>query len=143
MSQEILQVGRLSPTGEADIQAAFKVSLLSEQADPETFLVSEGHRFHGLITIAPIGASKTLLSKLPNLKVIACRGIGVEKIDLDMRAFPAAIGEGQEHDERHGEFRHLQRAAERRVEEIAHHDVERRERHKQKEHDAGGQSQRP
>ena len=84
MNQEILQVGRLSPAGEADIQAAFKVSLLSEQADPEAFLVSEGHRFHGLITIAPIGASKTLLSQLPNLKVIACRGIGVEKIDLDV-----------------------------------------------------------
>ncbi|NBW00892.1 MAG: 2-hydroxyacid dehydrogenase [Betaproteobacteria bacterium] len=83
MSPEVLQVGRLSASGEARIRAALRVTLLAEQADPDGFLRSEGPRFSGLITIAPIGASRGLLSQLPNLKVIACRGIGVEKVDLE------------------------------------------------------------
>ncbi|MBU3724967.1 MAG: 2-hydroxyacid dehydrogenase [Burkholderiaceae bacterium] len=83
MSPEILQVGRLSPGGEAKIHAAFNVSLLADQHNQETFLKTDGHRFHGLITIAPLGASQALMSRLPNLKVIACRGIGLEKIDFN------------------------------------------------------------
>ncbi len=82
MSPEILQVGRLSPNGEARIQADFKVTLLASQPDQEAFLKAEGHRFEGLITIAPLGASQALMSRLPNLKVIACRGIGLERIDF-------------------------------------------------------------
>jgi lactate dehydrogenase-like 2-hydroxyacid dehydrogenase len=82
MNPEVLQVGRLSAGGEARIRAALPVTLLAEQADYEKFLRSEGQRFNGLITIAPIGASRDLIMQLPNLKVIACRGIGVEKVDL-------------------------------------------------------------
>ena len=82
MSPEVLQVGRLSASGEARIRAALPATLLAEQTDPEKFLRAEGQRFSGLITIAPIGASRDLIMQLPNLKVIACRGIGVEKVDL-------------------------------------------------------------
>jgi hydroxypyruvate reductase len=82
MNPEVLQVGRLSAGGEARIRAALPVTLLAEQTDCEKFLRSEGQRFNGLITIAPIGASRDLIMQLPNLKVIACRGIGVEKVDL-------------------------------------------------------------
>jgi hydroxypyruvate reductase len=82
MSPEVLQIGRLSASGEARIRAALPVTLLAEQADPEKFLRAEGQRFSGLITIAPIGASRDLIMRLPSLKVIACRGIGVEKVDL-------------------------------------------------------------
>ncbi len=82
MSPEILQIGRLSASGEACIRAALPVTLLAEQTDPEKFLRAEGQRFSGLITIAPIGASRDLITQLPSLKVIACRGIGVEKVDL-------------------------------------------------------------
>ena len=82
MNPEVLQVGRLSAGGEARIRAALPVTLLAEQTDYEKFLRSEGQRFNGLITIAPIGASRDLIMQLPNLKVIACRGIGVEKVDL-------------------------------------------------------------
>ena len=82
MSPEVLQIGRLSAIGESRIRAALPVTLLAEQADPDKFLRSEGQRFNGLITIAPIGASRDLMMRLPNLKVIACRGIGVEKVDL-------------------------------------------------------------
>ena len=82
MSPEILQVGRLSANGEARIHAAFNVTLLSGQHDQEAFLKAEGHRFEGLITIAPLGASQALMSRLPNLKMVACRGIGLEKIDF-------------------------------------------------------------
>lgn len=82
MHPELLQVGRLSASGEARIHAAFNVCLLAGQHDQEAFLAAQGHRFQGLITIAPLGASEALMKRLPNLKVIVCRGIGLEKIDF-------------------------------------------------------------
>jgi hypothetical protein len=42
MSPEILQIGRLSASGEARIRAALPVTLLAEQADPDNFLCAEG-----------------------------------------------------------------------------------------------------
>lgn len=83
MNHDILQIARLSANGEAKIHAALRVTLLDGQTDRDGFLKKEGHRFTGLITTAPVGASASVLQCLPNLKVIACRGIGLEKVDLD------------------------------------------------------------
>ncbi|WVN41527.1 2-hydroxyacid dehydrogenase [beta proteobacterium MWH-UniP1] len=83
MNPPVLQIARLSAPSEEKINARLKVTLLANQAQPDDFLKSRGHEFQALITTAPVGASAELMAKLPNLKVVACRGIGVEKVDLD------------------------------------------------------------
>lgn len=83
MNPPVLQIARLSAPSEAKIKSRLNVTLLSDQANPEEFLKTHGHEFQALITTAPVGASAELMAKLPNLKVVGCRGIGVEKVDLD------------------------------------------------------------
>lgn len=79
----VLQIARLSAPSEAKINSRLNVTLLASQADPDAFLREHGKNFNALITTAPVGVSAELMAKLPNLKVVACRGIGVEKVDLD------------------------------------------------------------
>ncbi len=83
MNPPVLQIARLSAPSEAKINARLNVTLLADQANPDEFLKVRGHEFQAVITTAPVGASAELMAKLPNLKVVACRGIGVEKVDLD------------------------------------------------------------
>lgn len=79
----VLQKGRLTPAGEAKLAAVFDLcSLWRQETDPAGFLARNGERFAGLVTTAGIGADAKLLEALPNLKVIASRGVGYEKIDL-------------------------------------------------------------
>jgi lactate dehydrogenase-like 2-hydroxyacid dehydrogenase len=83
MTPAVLQIARLSGPSEEKINSRLNVTLLADQPNPDGFLASDGHRFNALITTAPVGASAKLMAKLPNLKVVACRGIGVEKVDLE------------------------------------------------------------
>jgi lactate dehydrogenase-like 2-hydroxyacid dehydrogenase len=83
MTPAVLQIARLSAPSEEKINSRLNVTLLANQENPDSFLASDGHRFEALITTAPVGAAAELMAKLPNLKIVACRGIGVEKVDLD------------------------------------------------------------
>lgn len=83
MNPPVLQIARLSGPSEEKINARLNVTLLASQPNPDEFLKTRGHEFQAVITTAPVGASAELMAKLPNLKVVACRGIGVEKVDLD------------------------------------------------------------
>lgn len=83
MNPPVLQIARLSGPSEEKINARLNVTLLASQPNPDEFLERHGHEFQAVITTAPVGASAQLMAKLPNLKVVACRGIGVEKVDLD------------------------------------------------------------
>jgi hydroxypyruvate reductase len=83
MTASVLQIARLSGPSEEKINSRLNVTLLANQPDPDAFLAAEGHRFNAVITTAPVGASADFMAKLPNLKVVACRGIGVEKVDLE------------------------------------------------------------
>lgn len=82
MTAHILQTGPLSPKLDAELAAHFHVHPLWREADPAAFLREHGARFTGIATSAPVGASTELIAALPALKVISCRGVGLDRIDL-------------------------------------------------------------
>jgi lactate dehydrogenase-like 2-hydroxyacid dehydrogenase len=83
MKPRLLENGRLSPQLEASLSEAFDTHFLWREAEPDSFLAQHGAEFVGLATSAPVGASAALIAALPQLKVIASRGVGYENIDLD------------------------------------------------------------
>ncbi|MBL8472661.1 MAG: 2-hydroxyacid dehydrogenase [Rhodocyclaceae bacterium] len=83
MDIRILQVGHFTPPMEAALAAEFDVHPLWKEADTGAFLAHRGHEFAALTTTGLIGADTALIESLPALKVIALRGVGCDKIDLD------------------------------------------------------------
>lgn len=83
MKHRILQTVPLSPTLDAALEKAFAVHPLWKEGAPAAFLREQGASFAGLATSAPAGASGEMIAALPNLRVIASRGVGVDKIDLE------------------------------------------------------------
>ncbi|MGW8311936.1 MAG: 2-hydroxyacid dehydrogenase [Desulfuromonadales bacterium] len=79
----VLQHGRLTPEGEARLAAEFDVCPLWQQDEPEAFLSRHGERFVGMVTTGVAGADRAMIESLPGLRVIASRGVGYEKIDLE------------------------------------------------------------
>lgn len=81
-THRILQAGRLLPTLEARLAAAFDTVLLAEQADPAAFLAAHGAGFEGFVTSAGVGFTAATLAALPDLRVISSFGVGLDKLDL-------------------------------------------------------------
>jgi len=86
MSKKIrlLQNGRLTEEFEIQLAGEFDLSFLWQVPDPEAFLARHGGEFVGLVTSGGPGADAVLIDALPALKVIASRGVGYDKIDIDM-----------------------------------------------------------
>jgi len=83
MKHRILQNGRLTPEFEKQLAEEFDLHFLWKETDPAGFLARHGQEFVGLLTSGGVGADAALIEALPNLKVIASRGVGYEKIDVD------------------------------------------------------------
>jgi lactate dehydrogenase-like 2-hydroxyacid dehydrogenase len=56
-----------------DMSPAEQVAFLGSNAQSVSCILSNGHK----------GASNHIISALPNLKLIACYGVGVDAVDLD------------------------------------------------------------
>ncbi|ART55617.1 hydroxyacid dehydrogenase [Acidovorax carolinensis] len=83
MKPRILQAGRLLPALEQRLAADYDLHRLSDEADPDAFLARHGGDFTGLVTSAGgAGAPTALIAALPQLRVIASFGVGLDKIDL-------------------------------------------------------------
>jgi len=80
--KRVLQIGRLMPALEDQLQREFTVVRLADQPDAAAFLASEGASFDALVTSAAFGADARLFDKLPNLKIISSFGVGLDQIDL-------------------------------------------------------------
>ena len=78
----ILQAGRLLPSLEQRLAAAFDTVLLAEQPDPQAFLAEHGEGFDGLITSAGVGFTADMLERMPNLRAISSFGVGLDRLDL-------------------------------------------------------------
>jgi hydroxypyruvate reductase len=76
------QVARLSAEAERALNDEFAVHRLFEQPDRDRFLAASGAVIEAVVTTAPVGAGAALIDELPNLKLIASRGVGYETIDL-------------------------------------------------------------
>ncbi len=83
MKKHILQIVELSPKLDAQLDAEFHVHRLWQQADSVAYLQDNKDQIEGIATCAPVGAGEELISQLPALKVIASRGVGLEKVALE------------------------------------------------------------
>lgn len=83
MPPEILQMCPLSPKLDAALAADFQIHRLWEQADAPGYLEQHGQRITGVATAAPTGVMPSIMTALPALQVVSCRGVGLDKIDLE------------------------------------------------------------
>ncbi|MDR3299809.1 MAG: 2-hydroxyacid dehydrogenase [Candidatus Accumulibacter sp.] len=89
----ILRVGGLSPILVNRLRERYELAALDDAADPAAFLAEQGARFVGVVTSALCGVSAEQMASLPNLRVISCFGVGVDKIAMDVaRARGIAVG---------------------------------------------------
>ena len=79
----ILQLGRLPPGLEAQLQQGHDVHPLWREAAPDEFLAARGAEFSLLVTNATAGADAALMDRLPRLRAICSLGVGTDAIDLE------------------------------------------------------------
>ncbi len=80
----LLQLCPLSPALDAALAQAFDVQTWWDQADPQAFLNHHGAGIQAVATSAQHGVSPEVMDALPDLKVISSRGVGMDRIDLDV-----------------------------------------------------------
>lgn len=84
MKEKVLQVVALSSYLDPILDKEFNVIKYWELENKYEFLKKQGGEITGLVTAAPVGVEDILFYLLPNLKVISCRGVGLEKINLEL-----------------------------------------------------------
>jgi hydroxypyruvate reductase len=83
MRPRILQNARFTPAMEESLASEFDLHPLWRETDAAAFLASRGAEFTGLVTTGAVGVDAALIDALPALRVIASRGVGFDKIDLE------------------------------------------------------------
>lgn len=83
MPPEILLVGPLYPPTQARLEELFTVHRLWEAREPEAFLREVGGRVRAIAVFTLHDCPSPLIAALPKLEIIACFGIGVDRIDLE------------------------------------------------------------
>lgn len=78
----LLQIGKLLPALEEGLRERYAVTRLENAADPVAFLNAHGGEFVGVATSALVGISAEQIAAMPNLQVISCFGVGVDKIAM-------------------------------------------------------------
>ena len=82
MKPVILQTAAMSPLFDSTLAAEFDVRALWTAKDRDAFLAEHGPHVVGMATTGAFGAKAGLIDALPNLKVIACRAVGYDSIDV-------------------------------------------------------------
>ena len=80
---EIVQIGPVYPAAQARLDAEFTNHRLWEAPDRDAFLRGVADRVRGVAVYALHGCPAAVIEALPGLEIIACMGIGVDRIDLD------------------------------------------------------------
>jgi lactate dehydrogenase-like 2-hydroxyacid dehydrogenase len=70
------------PACQARLEAEFTAHKLWEAADQDAFLRGVADRVRGVAVYALHGCQAALIEALPKVEIIACMGIGVDRIDL-------------------------------------------------------------
>lgn len=82
MKQDLLLIAPLYGPSQAQLEALYEVHPLWEAADRDGLLDLVAPRLEIAVTTGGVGAQRTLIERLPHLKLIACFGVGVDAIDL-------------------------------------------------------------
>lgn len=80
---DIMMMGPMHPAVEAGLKDGFTVHKLWEADDPDAFLAEVGHRIRGVATSGGKGCPSEVLTKMPNVEIIASYGVGYDAIDTE------------------------------------------------------------
>ena len=84
MRPEILQTLPMhAPALEAALDEAYQVHRLHLAADTAALLAEAGERVRAVVTTGAGGVANAVLDALPFLELIAVRGVGTDRVDLD------------------------------------------------------------
>jgi lactate dehydrogenase-like 2-hydroxyacid dehydrogenase len=82
VNPEIVIVGPMYPACQTRLEAEFTAHKLWEATDRDAFLRGVADRVRGIAVYALHGCQAALIEALPKIEIIACMGIGVDRIDL-------------------------------------------------------------
>ena len=82
MKPDIVIVGPMYPACQERLDTEFAAHRLWEAADRDAFLRGVADRVRGVAVYALHGCPAPTIAALPKLEIIACMGIGVDRIDL-------------------------------------------------------------
>ena len=80
---DVLRVGALEPSFDAELAARYDIRTLPDGDARAEFLAEHAHEFRVAVTWGPPGVDADLIAALPNLEAIVNNGAGVDAIDLD------------------------------------------------------------
>jgi lactate dehydrogenase-like 2-hydroxyacid dehydrogenase len=83
MKPDLLMVGPMYPKTQAALEAAYTPHKLWLAEDKDAFLASLAGKITAAATTGSKGMDAATMSKLPNLKLIAHFGVGVDSVDVD------------------------------------------------------------
>jgi len=82
MKRDLLLVSTIHRASQAQLEANYVVHRLWEAVNRDDLLAQLAPRTEMLVTTGGAGASRELIQCLPQLRLIACFGVGVDAIDL-------------------------------------------------------------
>lgn len=82
MKHDIVIIGPMYPPTQARLEAEFTAHKLWEKPDRAAFLKNVADTARGIAVYALHGCPANVIEALPRLEIIACMGIGVDRIDL-------------------------------------------------------------
>ena len=80
---DILLIGPYPERDRVELEKLYLLHNLWQAEDRSAFLAARAKIIRGIATRGDLGASRDLIEALPALEIIACFGVGVDKVDLD------------------------------------------------------------
>lgn len=79
---DVLMIGPYPQWDMVDLEARYTLHKLWEAADREALIAANARRIRAIATRGELGADAELMSRLPNLEIVSCYGVGTDAIDL-------------------------------------------------------------
>ncbi|MEO0830089.1 MAG: NAD(P)-dependent oxidoreductase, partial [Pseudomonadota bacterium] len=86
MARHLLLIGGATDRMMERMRADYEITRLVDQGDLSAFLDARGADFEAIMTNGHDGVPKAVMDGLPNLKIIACYGVGYDAIDAEAAA---------------------------------------------------------
>ena len=80
----LLQLCPIHPHAQTRLDAGYAITRADPPAIDAAWLQQHAAGIEGVVTGGHLGVPSTLLTALPNLKIIAINGVGYDKLDLDL-----------------------------------------------------------
>jgi len=80
---DIMMMGPMHPAVEEGLKDDFTIHKLWEAEDRDAFLTQLGSRIRGVATSGHMGCPREVLTKMPNVEIIASYGVGYDAVDTE------------------------------------------------------------